>query len=386
MHYNFDKKIDRHGTFSTQWDYTIDRFGSADVLPFSISDADFAVLPEIQTALKERINHPIYGYTRWHNAAYLKSICNWFLKRDYTQIEENWIAYSPSVVFSISIFIRMLSEPGEAVAVFTPMYDAFYGVIQKNGRSILPIRLGDVDSGYQIDWDTLKLVLSQEKTKLLLLTNPHNPTGKVFTVSELEKIIKICHENNVFIISDDIHKDIVYSPNKYVPICKVANDNYVLCCSASKAFNIPGLIGSYLIEPNESLYKMFLTELKQKNALSSVSILGMTAQIAAYQYGEEYIDEMNAYIYQNMQLVKRYLATNDLGLHFEIPQGTYLAWINATATNLSSAKLQERLVKRGKVGIMSGKVYGDSNYLRMNLACQKEKVIEGLERIKYALS
>ncbi|GBG94552.1 cystathionine beta-lyase [Ligilactobacillus salitolerans] len=384
MEYDFDQVIDRHHTYSTQWDYTADRFGSSDVLPFSISDTDFAVPESIQERLKARIEHPIYGYTRWNNPEYKASIVNWFKNRDGVDVDGDWISYSPSVVFSIASFIKLMSEPDDSVAVFTPMYDAFYNVILQNDRRLAPIVLGSAFENYQIDWDTLETVLDQEKTKILLLTNPHNPTGKVFSRTELQRIVEICQKNDVFIISDDIHRDIVFAPNHYVPLTEVTHKNMVLCCSCSKTFNTPGLIGSYLIEPDEDLLQKFAVELKGKNALSSVSILGMEAQIGAYA-NCEYVDQLVEYVHRNMQYLEEFFKDEPWGMKFIVPQGTYLAWIDVRNCRFDAQELQESLVNKGHVGIMSGENYGNSGFLRMNIACPLTKVQQGLQGIKAAL-
>ena len=163
--YDFDHVIDRRGTFSTQWDYIADRFGRNDILPFSISDTDFPVPVEVQDALKERLTHPIYGYTRWNHATYKDSIVRWFERDGHTKINPDWIVYSPSVVFTIATLIRMKSDPGDGVAVFTPMYDAFYGTIEQNDRVLIPIRLAAADEGYVIDWDSLATVLAESRQK-----------------------------------------------------------------------------------------------------------------------------------------------------------------------------------------------------------------------------
>lgn len=385
MQYDFDQVIDRHNTYSTQWDYAADRFGKSDVLPFSISDTDFAVPNNIQENLMKRIEHPIYGYTRWNNPAYKSSITNWFRDRDNSIIKDEWISHSPSVVFSIASFIRMKSKPGDSVAVFTPMYDAFYNVIIQNERVLAPISLGNAYDNYKIDWDTLITVAAQEKTKILLLTNPHNPTGKVFSHSELEKLADICSTYHVFIISDDIHRDIVFKPNKYVPITDIVQQNVVLCCSCSKTFNTPGLIGSYIIEPEEHLLNDFFVELKGKNALSSVSILGMEAQIAAYS-NKDYVDQMVKYVYKNMLVIEDFFSKKSWNINFVAPQGTYLAWIDTRRCNFDSARLQYLLINKGKVGIMSGKNYGNSGFLRMNVACPLSKLKKGLQGIERALT
>ncbi|MDG3061252.1 pyridoxal phosphate-dependent aminotransferase [Lacticaseibacillus casei] len=380
--YDFDHVIDRHGTFSTQWDYIADRFGRNDILPFSISDTDFPVPAEVQEALEARFAHPIYGYTRWNHEAYKNSIVHWFEKDGHTKIDPDWIVYSPSVVFTIATLIRMNSQPGDAVAVFTPMYDAFYGTIEKNDRMLVPVRLRAADEGYQIDWDSLETVLAEEQTKIFLLTNPHNPTGRIFSKAELRRLYELCQSNHVFLISDDIHRDMVYLPHVYEPITNIGLKDVALCCSGSKTFNTPGLIGSYVFLPDPDLRTQFLIELKQKNALSSVSIFGMLAQIAAYNGSADYVEQLVAYTKKNLETVAAYLHENMPELKFSLPDATYLAWINVSGLGLSSDALQHRLVDIGHVGIMSGKTYGDARYLRMNIACPQEKLLDGLARLK----
>ena len=384
MAVDFNKIIDRHHTYSTQWDYAKDRFGRNDVLPFSISDTDFAVPDGVQKALKKRIEHPIYGYTRWNHHDYKGAIKEWYSRRHGIDINENIIAYSPSVVFSISDFIKMHSDEGDAIATFIPMYDAFFATIESNDRILIPIKLGDAYTNYAIDWNMLECVLSQDKVKVFLLTNPHNPTGKVFTVSELQKISDLCFKYNVYLISDDIHQDIVYKPNSYTPVLAVRNKDVVLCSSGSKTFNTPGLIGSYLMCPDKTDYNQFMIDLKQKNALSSVSIMGMYSQIAAYNE-DKYVDTLVDYVHENMILLKEFIDKNGLGLDFKLPQGTYLAWIDCSCSKYSEIELQHRLINVGHVGIMKGSVYGDRNRIRMNVACPKSKLFEGMNRIKTAL-
>ncbi|MFD1419138.1 MalY/PatB family protein [Companilactobacillus keshanensis] len=386
MKYNFNNVINRKNTYSTQWDYIADRFGRNDILPFSISDTDFPVPESVQNALKERIEHPIYGYSRWNHSDYKNSIVYWYQERDQSEIDPEWIVYSPSVIFSVATFIRLLSEENEAVATFTPMYDAFYKVIEQNNRLLIPIRLGSAQTGYQIDWDSLEAVLSQKQTKIFLLTNPHNPTGKVFTREELERITQLCEKYQVFIISDDIHKDIVYPGSKYIPITNITQKNVVICSSGSKTFNTPGLIGSYTFTPDTKLRDAFLIELKDKNALSSVSILGMYAQMAAYSdKGVEYLDQLVPYLQNNFMIIDNFLKEKLPMLNFQIPQATYLAWIDVSGLNIPMKELQNKLINQGKVGIMPGTTYGDSNYLRMNIACPKSKLEEGLKRMEFGI-
>ena len=381
MPHDFDQVIDRTGTYSTQWDYAQDRFGRADVLPFSISDTDFSVPEEVQQALLGRMAHPIYGYTRWNHEDFKGSVVRWFNRTPGSDVRSEWVLYSPSVIFSSATIIRLMSEPGDQVVTLTPMYDAFYGLIRGNERKLRVVRLASAQNDYEIDWDDLESALAEPRSRVMLLTNPHNPTGKVFTRFELERIVGLCHDHDVFLISDDIHRDIVYAPNAYCPVTNVTTEGLALLCSASKTFNTPGLIGSYLLVPEEGLRERFLFELKQKNALSSVSILGMTAQMAAYNSCEEYARDLISYVHANMEELASFLAAELPEIRFEVPQGTYLAWMDASCLGLTPVELQDKLVNVGRVGIMSGAAYGDERYLRMNVACPISKLREGMERM-----
>lgn len=376
---DFDEVIDRHGTYCTQWDYAADRFGSSDVIPFSISDADFAVPDEILAALRSRLDHPILGYTRWNHNEFKLPVVEWFARRGGANVDPEWIVYSPSVIFTVASLIRLKSNPGDTVVTFSPMYDAFFGAIRGNGRMLAPVGLSSAMDGYQIDWEGLENACSDPLAKLFLLTNPHNPTGKVFTKDELQRIASICAETNTFLISDDIHRDVVIGNVPYTPITEVTKDDVALACSSSKTFNTAGLIGSYAFLPETCLREEFLMELKQRNALSSTSILGMYAQTTGYHRCDGYVDGLRAYIRGNMDAIREFLAANIPEIRFSAPQGTYLAWMDASGLGVSAERLQDALVHVGHVGIMNGAAYGDDRYLRMCVACPRSKLEEGLE-------
>lgn len=381
MRYDFDRVIDRMGTYSTQWDYAADRFGRPDVLPFSISDTDFAVPDEVMGALRARMEHPIFGYTRWNHADYKAGVAGWFERDGVSHVDMDWVVYSPSVIYSAASIIRLVSEPGDAVVTLSPMYDAFYVLIEGNGRTLLSVSQASAMDGYGLDWDALDAALARQDSKVMLLTNPHNPTGKVFSGDELGRIVELCGRYGVFLISDDIHRDIILGEVPYTPVTDVTTEGVALLCSASKTFNTPGLIGSYALLPEEGLRERFLYELKQKNALSSVSVLGMTAQMEAYRSGSEYVSEMVSYVRANMEALKAFLDESLPEIRFEVPEGTYLAWMDASGLGLEASELQRRLVDVGHVGIMSGETYGGAGYLRMNLACPRSKAERGMERM-----
>lgn len=385
----FDEVINRQGTFCTQWDYIEDRFGEKDLLPFSISDMDFRSPEAILQTLEARLKHGVFGYTRWNHEHYKKSISSWYAKRFSSRIKEEWIVYSPSVIYSISKIIEILTDEADHIVIQTPAYDAFYKTIEDNKRVISRNELLYQDGTYSIDFVDLEEKLARAKAKVLLLCSPHNPTGRVWTRAELEKIVQLCNQYNVYIISDDIHMDIIHGENIHIPITDVAIDmsKVCICTSASKTFNTPGLGGSYILIPDEKIRNDFLVALKNKDGLSSASIFGTLATMTAYNDCEDWADELVTYLQTNLQTVQDYLDKHLPSLHLTMPEATYLAWIDTSQLPYSSEQLQHALVHHGKVAIMSGETYGEEgkHFIRMNVGCPQSKVVEGLHRLKKAI-
>lgn len=381
---NFDEIKDRRGTYCTQWDYVKDRFGKEGLLPFTISDMDLESPVEIAEALIQRINHKIFGYSRWNHDDFKNSIENWYKSRFNYQINKDWIVYSPSVIYAVSKFIEMKSEKGDGVLINTPGYDGFFKMILGNERQIISSPLEYINGKYEINFDDFEKKCRE--AKIFLLCSPHNPVGKVWTEEELTKIIEICKKNNVFIISDEIHMDIVYR-GKHIPVLSLGKDyldNMVLCTSASKTFNIPALTGSYLFIPNEKNRDAFLKILKERDALSSPSILAVIATMTAYNKCGYWVDELVKYTENNIRFVKEYLKKNIPELSCEIPDGSYFAWINFSKLGISSNEFQKYLIDIGETAIMPGNTYGEEGeyFIRLNVACSIQKVQDGLSRIK----
>ena len=381
---NFDEIKDRRGTYCTQWDYVKDRFGKEGLLPFTISDMDLESPEEIAEALVKRINHKIFGYSRWNHDDFKNSIESWYKKRFSCEINKDWIVYSPSVIYAVSKFVEMKSEKGDGVLINTPGYDGFFKMILGNERRIISSPLKNINGKYEIDFEDFEKKCRE--AKIFLLCSPHNPVGKVWTEEELIKIIEICKKNNVFIISDEIHMDIVYN-KKHIPIVSLGKDyleNIVLCTSASKTFNIPAFTGSYLFIPLEKNREDFLKILKERDALSSPSILAVIATMTAYNECEYWVDELIKYTENNIRFVKEYLEKNIPELFCEIPDGSYFAWIDFSKLGISSEEFQKYLIDIGEVAVMPGLTYGEEGryFLRLNVACSIKKVKDGLERIK----
>lgn len=384
----FDELINRKGTQCTQWDYVEDRFGEKNLLPFTISDTDFKVPAAVEAALIKRMQHPVFGYTRWNHNEFKQAVCKWYSERFNSMIKSDWLVYSPSVMYSVKQLVTLLSEPGDGIIVQTPAYDAFYKMIKENKRKIVPNALIYDAKSYRIDFEELTRLMAQPENKVLLLCSPHNPTGRVWQKDELQRIIELAKTHDVFIISDEIHMDIVRKGQRHQPIIDLLQENVALVTSGSKTFNFPGLIYSYGIIPDPKLRERFLTQLKEADGLSSTSIFGMTATIAAYDNESKWVDQLNDYIDGNIAYVIAYLQEHHPELVVTKSEATYLMWIDCTALGLTMVELQQRMIRKGKVAIMSGEIYGKEgrNFLRLNIGCSREKLIDGLKRFTLSLT
>ncbi|EFR30442.1 MalY/PatB family protein [Eremococcus coleocola] len=381
---DFDKVIDRRGTYCTQWDYVADRFGEEDLLPFTISDTDFAVPKEVMDTLQKRLSHQVFGYTRWNNGDFQQAVMNWYQKRFAYQPQSEWILYSPSVIYSVAQLIQMKSNEGDGVIIQTPAYDAFFKTIEGNQRRVIENPLIYSAGYYRIDFEDLEEKLADPRNKILLFCSPHNPTGRVWTEEELRPVVSLCVKYNVFLISDEIHMDVVSQGHKHLPITQFMTNNVALVTSGSKTFNFPGLIFSYLILPNSEDRELFLYHLKNKDGLSSTSILGMEATMAAYNYSSDWVDELNTYIADNIHLATTFFEEKFEKVVIVPTEATYLMWIDLSGISIPMDEVQRRLVHIGRVAIMDGEVYGGNgeHFLRLNVGCPRAKLIEGLNRIE----
>lgn len=384
MKHNFDKTYNRRGTYCTQWDYIEDRFGKKDLIPFSISDTDFTVPKPVYEKLEEILKHQIYGYSRWNHNDFKGSIKRYYDRRFKTNIENDWVLYSPSVMYSVSALLKLLCK-NKKVAVFNPMYDAFFDVVRENGFYLEQIQLCEVNGKFFMDFDEFEQTV--KNCDVLLFCSPHNPTGKVWKDSELKFIINTCKKYNTKIISDEIHCDIVMPKNEHIPIVKYIDlyDELYLVSSGSKTFNYPALICSYAIIKNRKIYDDFLTVIRKKDFLNSVSIMGMYATMVSYDECDYYIDQLVEYIDNNFNYLLEFINTNFKDIKFTKPESTYLAWIDCRNLPFSSEEIQDALINIGGVGIMKGEVYGAKKYLRLNCGCPLEKLKEGLRRFKVSI-
>lgn len=381
---NFDKKVHRKGTYCTQWDYTADRFGRDDVLPFSISDMDFELPESTSRVLMKSISKGVFGYTRWRHDDFKNCVTGWFHRRFDYNLNPEYITYSPTVIYSLAELLRMKSKE---VLLFTPAYDAFFGVLKENDCSPHISQLQIINNRFEINKPEFEKLIKNVDT--LLFCSPHNPVGKIFSNDELEYIVSKCIENNVFIISDEIHMDVSFG-KAHIPLLKVAEDfnyqhNCAIITSATKSFNFPGLLFSYILVPDSELKNNFEISLKVKNGLSSCTTLGLLATMDVYTNGDQWLDELNRYLYKNYQYALGFITANMPKMKIYEFDGTYLLWVDSRQYSDKFEQLIDIMYNQTSVGIMDGSVYGMEKFLRINIGCQRSKLEEGLKRFKLAV-
>ena len=386
MKFNFDKIINRKDTNSIKWDcYKKFLFDKENLLPMWVADMDFESPPEVKKSIIERAKHGIYGYSM-KSEKYYQSIINWTEKRYDWEIEKEWIVYTPGIVPAINIAIQIYTEPGDGIIIQSPVYSPFFHSVEQNNRKLLDNKLifNKKLNKYEIDFEGLKNLINKN-TRMIILCNPHNPVGRVFSKKELKKLGKIAEKNNLLIFSDEIHSDIIYPDNKHIPIASINDDlskRTITGIAPSKTFNIAGLKSSSIIIKNKKLrdkFKQFLMKLH----LYSTNIFAIEATIAAYTRGEEWLDSLLKYLNNNLDIIENYI--NDIdGLNFTRPEGTFLAWLDFNELNISHDKLKKKIYNEAEVGLNDGKSFGENGkgFMRLNFACPEKTLIEGLDRIK----
>lgn len=385
MKYDFDRVVLRRHSGSYKWDAIPE-----DTLPLWVADMDFEVAPVIKQALAERVGHGIFGYTQVDDD-YYEAVISWFSRRHQWQIRRQWMLYTSGVVPAISCSIKALALPGEKVLVQTPVYNCFFSSIRNQGCEVLESRLLRKDDSYVIDWDDFERKCADEKTTVFLLCNPHNPAGRVWTRDELEKIGTICRRHHVFVISDEIHSELTMPGFTFTPFAAVGEVNLVNSVtlnSPSKSFNTAGLqIANIICEDDE--VRRRIDRVINIYEVCDVNPFGPVALKAAYNESEGWIDALNDYIYGNYQLLRSVFAS-DLPLVEVIRlEGTYLAWVDIRGLGMSSGAVTEKLLHNGHVFVSDGTLYGKDageGYIRINLACPRAVLKEGLNRIVRALA
>jgi len=387
MHYDFDEPIKRENTDSFKFDYTNEYFGTSDLIPMWVADMDFRTPDFIMEAIRKRTEHEILGYSTRPESFY-QAIINWYKKRQDWSIERNWILFSPGVVAALSLAVNAFTREGEKIIVQPPVYHPFFSVVRDNKRKLVYNTLVQEDGYYRMDLDDLKQKIDTD-TKLLILSHPHNPVGRVWSPGELKELADLCLENNIIILSDEIHSDLVLPPHVHYPLSTLSDEisnNTVTCVAASKTFNLAGLSSSAVIIPNEKLRSRFSHEV-QKGHLHMGNIFGTIAMETAYSQGGDWLDQLLAYLKDNADLLADYTAANLPGISVRPPEATYLAWLDMKNLGMKSRELRKFMTMEARIGCNDGPSFGPggTGYQRLNFACPRSTLKKALDQLKQAL-
>ena len=380
MKYDFDELVERRGTGCVKWDEA-----SPEVIPLWVADMDFKAAPAILEAVRKRAEHGVFGYTVVEEDYYV-AIISWFQRRHQWKIRREEILYTTGVVPAMSVAIKALTMPGEKVLILSPDYNCFFSSVRNNGCEVLESGLKRVGDTFEVDFEDFEAKCADEKTTVFLLCNPHNPTGRVWTKEELERMNDICLKYGVKVVSDEIHCELIMPGYKFQPFAAVSEacrQNSVILNSPSKSFNIAGLQAANII-CSQPEWRRRLDRAININEVCDLNPFGPVGLKAAYNESEEWIDELNQYLWGNFQALCDFAA--DRLPQWKVCQleGTYLPWVDISALGVSSQAYADRLYEEAKVWVNPGTMYGPKTgegYIRLNIACPRSRLMEALERI-----
>lgn len=395
MKYDFDQVCNRKETDCLKWDMIDSVFGEDDIIPLWVADMDFPVAEPVKEALKERVDHPFYGYTR-PGKGIVDSVVKRMKDKFDWEIKPEWVVFTPGVVPALHIAIRSLTHPGDEVILQQPVYYPFFPAVTSSGCQVVNNGLKLENGRYEIDFDDLEAKLrpnsglgsNPNRIKTMIFCNPHNPVGRVWSKEEITRLGKIAIDNGLVVISDEIHCEILFDDNKHVPFATISREfeqNCIICMSPSKTFNLAGLDVSSIIIPNKKLREEFLNI--QNGMVPGPNLFGLTALEAAYRHGDEWLKQVMDYIQQNLDFLIEYTENKIPQIEVIKPQGTYLIWIDCRKLGLNDQELKNFMLKDAKVGLNDGFIFGEegSGFVRMNIACPRPILEEALQRIENAV-
>lgn len=387
--FNFDERIERFGSNCFKWDLAPKIFGTSDILPMWVADMDFKSPPEVVDALYERVGHGVFGYGA-RPASYYAAFIAWAKKRYGFVIDRQHILFSPGIVPALSLCVAAFTAPGDGVIIQPPVYPPFAGVVKDWGRKVLENNLKQSADGgaYEIDFADLE-AKAESGAKMLFLCAPHNPVGRVWRAEELERVLDICVKNNILVVSDEIHADIIYSGNRHIcpaTISKKAAENMITLMSPSKTFNITGLSISSAVISDKKLRDAFSAQMERLH-ISQTNVFGITAFEAAYTHGEPWLAALLEYLEKNRDRALEFIARELPQLTAVKPESTFLMWINFEKLGMKQDKLNEFIIKKARLGLNDGAAFGaaGNGFMRLNFACPRAVLDEGLARLKNAV-
>lgn len=383
MTYNFETPIKRCGTASLKWDV------AEDVTPMWVADMDFITAPCVMEALQKRVNHGVFGYNivppEWNSA-----IINWWRTRHGFEMNKDWLIFCTGAVPAISSIVRKMTTVGENVLIMTPVYNIFFNCIGNNGRNALESRLQYKNGSYDVNWEDFEKKLSNPQTTMLLLCNPHNPIGKIWSKEQLLKIAKLCEKHSVLVVSDEIHCDLTAPDKSYTPFAKVsdwAGENSISCLAPTKSFNLAGLQTAAVSVPNPLLRHKVQRGLNT-DEVAEPNSFAVVATIAAYTEGASWLDELRDYIEENKKIAAAFIEEHLPNVKLVPSDATYLLWLDCRSICVYSKEMCKYLAENHGLLLSGGESYGESGngFLRMNIACSKVQLQIGLQKLKEGLT
>ena len=388
--WNFDEGVNREGTNAAKYDkkFLKETFEVEDVLPLWVADMDFRAPDALLNALKNRINHGVFGYTIAPDT-YYEAIINWFKRKHQWKIEKDWIKFAPGVVPAVNFIIQTFTRPGDKIIIQEPVYYPFKSQIESNGRIVLNNELIPKERTYDIDFEDFEKKCKEDRVKLFILCSPHNPVGRVWTKDELKRMGEICLENNVLVIPDEIHCDLIFPGFKHIHFATISEkfaQNSISCIAPSKTFNIAGLKTSYVVIPNEELRKAYTTTTSNLS-IRGPGIIGIEATKAVYNDCEDWLDALLVYLKANFDYLKEYFESQFEKVKVFDLEGTYLPWIDFRGLEIEPKKLDEIIKKDAKVLLDDGAMFGEkgAGFQRFNIACPRKILKEAAEKITKAI-
>lgn len=388
MNYNFDEIVNRRGTYSIKWDggELLRQIGFSErydeeTIPLFTADMDLPVPVPLIDALHKTVDHRIYGYSMFPNE-YYEAIQHWFRKEHQWEVRKEEIVYSPGTVYALNVAVRAFIEHGDGVIIQRPVYPPFTSAITENGRVVRnnALKYGE-DGYYTIDFEDFEAKAKEEKTKMFIMCNPHNPTGRIFKEDELKKLSDICAENNVLIVADEIHGDLIRRDQTFTPIAKVAenNDHIITCTAINKTFNVAGLHCTNVIISNENLRNIYSNALGHQLA----SPFTIAALIAVYHHGDEWLAQLKEYLDGTMEWVLNFLAANMPKVKVRIPEGTYIMWMDFSGYGISPKEVHDRIYNKANVLLQDGVMFGEEGltFQRICIPSPRPIIKEAFERI-----
>jgi len=388
MGWNFDEPAKREGTNCIKYDLREETFGIKDVIPMWVADMDFNTPEFIVKALQNRLNHEIYGYT-FRPPEYFSSLIDWLKNRHNWEVEKEWISFCPGIVPALNFCTLAFTQPGDSIIVQPPVYFPFFSATESHGRNLVYNRLKEVEGKWVMDYDSLVDSIDG-KTKMIIISNPHNPVGRVWTREELNNLADICLKNNIIILSDEIHCDLVLPGFIHTPVASLSEkiaEITITCIAPSKTFNLAGLSTSSVIISNPVLRKSY-TRVVDNLHVGGGNIFGTVASIAAYSHGHQWLDALLDYIDHNIDFVEDYCGKMIPEILPVQPEATYMIWLDCRKFGMTGKELQNFFVKRAGIGMNEGSTFGPGGegFMRMNVATTHETVTKAMEKIERAVA